>query len=880
MKKNLIALSLVGIMLLPSCVKDIESPSVTAVRDAKAAELQSIAELNNANAQAALTLANAEAALKVAEAKAKEAEAQKLAAETELIKVQAELEAVNVEIAKVKLEEEKVQLEIKKAELEAKLIQLENLKAQAELLQAQVAAELERLSVELEEALLRAKISLLEAQKAYNQAAADLDNDGLITLANTYFSACEALYEAQSQLAQDKVTLTRLENGLVDLQQAKAEQILANKRVIAQIKTYAEKLEGLRSTPIEDLMAMESEALSAMLDAYIVADERAEELGAAEEAWFEAWNTLPDYAIANPSFLAYQSGLDIYPSYEDNKLVYSFYHEDERIILYSPQYVEDEWIDVEGDIFDETTVIAGVADKDAFNLLAEDAVNAENERHENEIDYYESRIENYQNWLDRYSTALNSIESVLDEYRADVESANEEVAAAADEQESAGNAYYDYLYKEYAGAYMEQIRAYQTTEEQLNAAVNAYWDVQYQIWNLSSVEFYKDQIRFWEEQVAIQQNAVAAAEEGVSEADAAAVETAQAALDAQKAVVAAKQAAYDEAYAAMRAALLANLADPTTENQAAYDEALAASDAAEAALQTETNKLPDLEYALQAATEVYQSELQAVEDAQYWLEEYTNYLNDYSEQLEKRIALEEELEANELAMNEAQEAYDAAREQLPESEELSELESAMNDADYAFWDAFWKFSDASQKLQYEMEREIPGTGVSYSGLVQRVDNANRRIEDYENIIENENENYAANLESLAAWKEEIAAMFAEEAAYNAAVTELNDVLMAAWKDAFAANVVAENEAAEAEAQYDAIAAALDDEISLEEEIADCEAEIADLEAENADLSRIESQEILIERYKNRIAALETKVSILETKVAEAKEALDAASATE
>ena len=96
MKKQLIALSLAGIILLPSCVKDIESPSVTAVRDAKAAELQSIAELNNANAQAALTLANAEAALKVAEAKAKEAEAQKLAAETELIKVQAELEAVNV----------------------------------------------------------------------------------------------------------------------------------------------------------------------------------------------------------------------------------------------------------------------------------------------------------------------------------------------------------------------------------------------------------------------------------------------------------------------------------------------------------------------------------------------------------------------------------------------------------------------------------------------------------------------------------------------------------------------------------------------------------------------------------------------------------------
>ena len=99
MKTQLIALSLAGIILLPSCVKDIESPSVTAVREAKAAELQSIASLNNANAQAAITLANAEAALKAAEAKSKEAEAQKIAAEAELIKVQAELEAVRVEIS-------------------------------------------------------------------------------------------------------------------------------------------------------------------------------------------------------------------------------------------------------------------------------------------------------------------------------------------------------------------------------------------------------------------------------------------------------------------------------------------------------------------------------------------------------------------------------------------------------------------------------------------------------------------------------------------------------------------------------------------------------------------------------------------------------------
>ena len=51
-----------------SCVKDQESSSVTAVRQAKAAELLSIAELNKAQAEAAKTTANAEAALKAAQA--------------------------------------------------------------------------------------------------------------------------------------------------------------------------------------------------------------------------------------------------------------------------------------------------------------------------------------------------------------------------------------------------------------------------------------------------------------------------------------------------------------------------------------------------------------------------------------------------------------------------------------------------------------------------------------------------------------------------------------------------------------------------------------------------------------------------------------------
>ena len=104
--------------------------------------------------------------------------------------------------------------------------------------------------------------------------------------------------------------------------------------------------------------------------------------------------------------------------------------------------------------------------------------------------------------------------------------------------------------------------------------------------------------------------------------------------------------------------------------------------------------------------------------------------------------------------------------------------------------------------------------------------------------------------------------------------------MVAWKDAFAADAVAQNELAEAEVQYNAISAVLDSEITTEETIATYKAEIADLEAEIADYSAIDSKELMIERYKNRIAAHEAKIAVLEAKVAEAKKALDAATSAE
>lgn len=875
MKKQLFALTLAGLILLPACVKEVESPSVTAVRNAKAAELQSIASLNNANAEAALTLSNAEAALRAAEAKAKEAEAQKLAAEAELLKVKAELEAVNVEIAKVKLEEEKVALEIKKAELETKLVQLENLKAQAELLQAQIAGQLERLAVELEEALLRAKVSLLNAKKAYNQAAADLDTDGLITLANTYFSACEALYTAQNLLALDKVTLTGLENDLVDLHQTKAEKIIDNKREIAKLNYSIEYLKSLSTATVEELLAMETEALSAKLDAALVAADAANALGEATTAWNDAYLEIAEFS---PKTLADQSSLYIAEYWDENGVhSYGFYHEDEFVKLFTSEERKDDYIPVEGYIFTNTTVLASTVDKDGFNLLVEDEISKENDSHDSAVERCEGQIEMYQDWYARYTAALNSIEPVVNEYKAEIEAAIEAQEAADAAYKAAEKAYLDYLYANCAGAHVESQRALET----FNAASSAWNATLIESMGYSSVDTYQGQIRALEETVADDQHNLAVAEEGVSEDDAAAVETAQSKLDAQKEIVAAKQAAYDEAYAAMRAAKLASIADPTPEKINAYNEANTALSEAEDALRTEKNKLPGLQNALQTATDTYQAELDAVDAAQNTLDQHLEDLNEVREKLEKKLAIDEELEAKALARDEAWEAYQAIQTQITDnSAERDALKAAQDEANNACSAANNNVWNALIKYNSVLTSPITDVYCSYDDLKDFIESASRLINYWKQELENENTRHAANLEKIEAWKEEVAALLAEDAAYSAAVENLNNVLMVAWKDAFAADAVAQNELAEAEVQYNAISAVLDSEITTEETIATYKAEIADLEAEIADYSAIDSKELMIERYKNRIAAHEAKIAVLEAKVAEAKKALDAATSAE
>ena len=186
-----------------SCVNDVESSSVTEVRQAKAAQLQSIAELNKAQAEAAKTTANAEAALKAAQAeyeKAMAAYQQALADKTG-----AEAEAIR---AQMKQEQEKFAIEI------------ESIKAQAEL------------------EIAGYRLSL----KKTEQEIADLADARIQKLFSNYRSLITYLSNERELLLNEQTNKLKAESGLVSSQALAAQTEVQYNRLIAGRKAYIEIL--------------------------------------------------------------------------------------------------------------------------------------------------------------------------------------------------------------------------------------------------------------------------------------------------------------------------------------------------------------------------------------------------------------------------------------------------------------------------------------------------------------------------------------------------------------------------------------------------------------------------------------------------------------
>lgn len=214
---------LLGALTLNSCVDDTESASVTAVRQAKAEQLKSLADLNKANAEAALITANATKA-------AQEAQAEYLKAQAQFYQAQAAYEQAKAEWQNAQTEKDKEQaaidLEKKKLDLEKAQLAMDNYKK-----------ELEVIAAELEQRLMIAKVDIEkqknELQAQINKADKEKQQE-LQILLNRYNKASQELFEVQKTLASNEVTLAQLKAGVISAKEAAQKAIDKANSLIAE----------------------------------------------------------------------------------------------------------------------------------------------------------------------------------------------------------------------------------------------------------------------------------------------------------------------------------------------------------------------------------------------------------------------------------------------------------------------------------------------------------------------------------------------------------------------------------------------------------------------------------------------------------------------
>lgn len=278
MRKKLYLVALFcGALCLTGCLKNEESASVTQVRFAKANELNSLAALNNAKAQAATIAAEADAAYKAAqakvaeaEAKLKEADAAYREAETQLKLVEVALQEVKVQIELVKLDEEKVELDKKRAELEKLQEQLNVVKAQAAADIAMWVAQLEDIQRDAEISAAQDALALLQAQQAIVDYAANLEKTqaaDITAAANNYFTALNTVTTLNTQLINASVTLAKADYNKNAAIQQKQENIADLQLDVEAKKAALEELKKLATMTEEEVEAAEEAAEAALIAA-------------------------------------------------------------------------------------------------------------------------------------------------------------------------------------------------------------------------------------------------------------------------------------------------------------------------------------------------------------------------------------------------------------------------------------------------------------------------------------------------------------------------------------------------------------------------------------------------------------------------------------
>lgn len=285
---------LAGVMTFSGCVDDKESASVTAVREAKAAQLSALAALSNAQAANQQALADTENALR----------------------------------------EAKVAYETAKAAYQQALADKANSEAQAAAAIQMAAAqnEIQRLANELEEMAIRHKIAMLDLQTQYEAALKKADDDSQALLGGLYMAyqtAATNLLNAQQEIARKKIELAKLQAGLVNSDETSQMLINDQKRIIAnneqQIAEWTAMIEVFEAQKAPEEakaeLVTEKAALSQLAQdqkkALTAANKAGQEMG-------EAWSDVRDQKYSDLAQDVYSNGFAYLVDEDGNNTGVSF----------------------------------------------------------------------------------------------------------------------------------------------------------------------------------------------------------------------------------------------------------------------------------------------------------------------------------------------------------------------------------------------------------------------------------------------------------------------------------------------------------------------------------------------------------------------------
>ena len=446
-----------GALCLTGCIKNIESESVTKIREATASKLLSEAELNKAQAEAAKIKANAEATIAEAQAKLIEAQAAKEEAEAKLIEAKAELQKINNEIAKVKLDEEREELKRKKAEVEKLIAEYEAAIAWAEASQQEAIYKMEKMANEAELNALKHQVEMLQQKQNIVAEASKLNSDHrkrLIHVWDKYNDYSDKYYKAQAELILAQTKLARLEAGIESNYEATVEAIVEKQNEIAFLELQVATLDSYITFSSEEIKEILKEAEMTL------ADVKTEELAAKETEEFledqlealineedkyvytQVWDPLVDLAnvlIEEGLYTAQVMPLggrdvagfaykgEFYPLFTGD------YDENDPTQLVANTKIETEWNGVElypesvdgkkatvWGVFPDVTLIPAYISTESFEYLLADMNEVIDEDEADEIEDYYYWGGQYPTWYvdekHEYEAKLARLEALFNEY--------------------------------------------------------------------------------------------------------------------------------------------------------------------------------------------------------------------------------------------------------------------------------------------------------------------------------------------------------------------------------------------------------------------------------------------------------------------------------